>query len=90
MPTIWVVPVVKLVRPNEAAVVLVSVVCLDELVCKGAPVRLIVRRIAALLNVFDVFRAAKGWLVLPNFKVRHFVLVFNSELLLVASAGQLV
>ena len=90
MPAIWVVPVVKLVRPNEVAVILVRIVRLQELVCKGSPIRLVVRRIAALLNVSDVFRAAQRWLVLANFEVWHFVLVFNSQLLLVAAARQLV
>ena len=88
MATVRVVTVVKFVRINKRALVLVFGIGLKELVCEVASQRLIVHRTAALLHIGEAVPAPHSWRIVPNGVVRDFVLVFDSKLLLVAPARQ--
>ena len=82
MATHGIVPVIKLVGLDEAPLILVLVVCFNELTCERALNSLIISRVTSILGV-QVIRSSHGWRVVPDCKTRNQVHIFNTKLILV-------
>lgn len=84
MATHGIVPVIKLVRLDEASLILVLVVCFNKLTCERTLISLIISRVTSILGV-QVIRSSHGWRVVPYCKTRNQVYIFNTKLILVSA-----
>ncbi len=84
----WVIAVVKFVRVDETALVLVLGIGFDPLVRELTFERLIVCRIASCVDFTSNVSSSNGWWIVPDSIIGNSIWIFDTKLLLVASAGQ--
>mmetsp|Transcript_26091 Transcript_26091/g.32591 ORF Transcript_26091/g.32591 Transcript_26091/m.32591 type:complete len:248 (-) Transcript_26091:826-1569(-) len=88
MASIRVIPIIKFVRVDKTTLILVLRVRLKELACELTAKRLIVGRIAALLDAIRVVTATHSGRVVANRVVSYLVLIFDAHLFLVTATRQ--
>ena len=84
MATHGIVPIIKLIGLDEAPLILVLVVCFNELTCERSLISLIIGRATSILCI-QVIRSSHGWSVVPDCKTRYQVYIFNTKLILVSA-----
>ena len=84
MATHGIVPIIKLIGLDEAPLILVLVVCFNELTGERSLISLIIGRATSILCI-QVIRSSHGWSVVPDCKTRNQVNIFNTKLILVSA-----
>lgn len=88
MAAIRIISVSKFVRVDELVLLFIFNISFNELVCEIPLQGLVVSRIAALGVALRNIRASDGRRILSDSVVWHNILIMNTQLSLITSAGQ--